>query len=206
MTGQFGFQSRKHLLLIFRLQWPSNRLQLPGGICLEKVEMLRLSKFFATMLLIFWVMSATAAVDRRVVIYEGVVTELAANAPFPQSADLWVTLPDLKRTTGFVVKPQGVCREELCVPLPKQKRNDYLTKRGAVTWFNLSAFARLMNQPFAHDAQLATWYFGPREEKQNRYVGSLEAPNFTLPDMNGTMHSLADFRGKKVLLMTWASW
>ena len=32
------------------------------------------------------------------------------------------------------------------------------------------------------------------------------APNFTLPDLNGRVHSLADFRGKKVLLVTWASW
>ncbi|PYS58122.1 MAG: hypothetical protein DMF74_24460, partial [Acidobacteria bacterium] len=30
--------------------------------------------------------------------------------------------------------------------------------------------------------------------------------NFTLPDLNGKLHSLADFRGKKVLLVTWASW
>ena len=32
------------------------------------------------------------------------------------------------------------------------------------------------------------------------------APNFTLPDLNGKPHTLADFRGKKVLLVTWASW
>ena len=37
-------------------------------------------------------------------------------------------------------------------------------------------------------------------------ASSLEAPNFTLPDMNGRAHSLADYRGKKVLLITWASW
>ena len=33
-----------------------------------------------------------------------------------------------------------------------------------------------------------------------------EAADFTLPDLNGKMHSLADFRGKKVLLLTWGSW
>jgi peroxiredoxin len=35
---------------------------------------------------------------------------------------------------------------------------------------------------------------------------SLEAPDFTLPDVSGTPHSLSDYRGKKVLLATWASW
>jgi peroxiredoxin len=37
-------------------------------------------------------------------------------------------------------------------------------------------------------------------------LSSLAAPDFTLPDMNGKLHSLSDFRGKKVLLLTWASW
>ena len=27
-----------------------------------------------------------------------------------------------------------------------------------------------------------------------------EAPDFTLPDQNGTMHKLSDYRGKKVIL------
>ena len=35
---------------------------------------------------------------------------------------------------------------------------------------------------------------------------ALEAFNFTLPDWKGTRRSLADFHGKKVLLITWASW
>jgi hypothetical protein len=35
---------------------------------------------------------------------------------------------------------------------------------------------------------------------------SLEAPDFSLPDVAGRMHALSDHRGKKVLLVTWASW
>ncbi len=142
---------------------------------------------------------------RPTVIFDGNATVLAAPSPFTQSADLWVTLADLTRTTGYAVKPQGVCRKELCIPLPKNK-SDYLAKHGSVTWFNLSAFARLTHQASAHDAQYSTWYFGPRPDTQNSYLTSLEAPNFTLPDMNGKMHSLSDFRGKKILLVTWASW
>ena len=67
------------------------------------------------------------------------------------------------------------------------------------------AFAGLVHQPVAHDAALSTWYFGERSDQQQR-LASLEAPNFTLPDVNGKPHSLADFKGKKVLLVTWASW
>jgi len=139
------------------------------------------------------------------VIFDGHATELTAASPFQDSPDLWVTLADLTRATGYEVKPQGVCRKELCVPLPKNK-SDYITKHGSNTWFNLSGFARLTHQAAAHDAMRGAWYFGPRADIQNSYLSSLSAPNFTLPDMNGMMHSLSDFRGKKVLLVTWASW
>jgi hypothetical protein len=143
---------------------------------------------------------------RAVVIYGGAVTELRTPSPFTQAKDLWVTLAELKRATGFAVKPQGVCRDELCFPLPKERKGDFLAHQGKVTWFNLSEFARLVNQPIAHDEKLAAWCFGPRPEAQNGYLATLEAPNFTLPDMSGKLHSLSDFRGRKVLLITWASW
>ncbi len=143
---------------------------------------------------------------RRVVIYDDTATELRTPSPFTQSEDLWVTLAELTRATGFVVKPQGVCRSELCFPLPKQRKADFLQQQGKVTWFNLSAFARLVKQPVAHDEKLAIWCFGLRPEGPNGYLATLEAPNFTLPDRSGKLHSLSDFRGKKVLLITWASW
>ena len=33
-----------------------------------------------------------------------------------------------------------------------------------------------------------------------------EAPDFALPDLNGTVHHLSDYRGEKVYLFFWASW
>lgn len=141
---------------------------------------------------------------RTAVIYDGVPTEVAAS---PESSkDLWVTMSDLKRATRFVVKPQGVCRDELCFPLPAKRKAEFISKRGAATWFNLTAFAALVKQPVACDEKNGVWYFGKREDERGTYLASLEAPNFSLPDINGKTHSLADYRGKKVLLVTWASW
>ena len=83
---------------------------------------------------------------------------------------------------------------------------EFVSKKNGIIWFNLSEFARLIKQPFANDQKNGVWYFGARAAEQNGYLASLEAPNFTLPDLNGRQHSLTDFRGKKVLLVTWASW
>lgn len=148
--------------------------------------------------------SYAADQGRKVVIYDGVPTEVTASAE--PSKDFWVTLKDLTRATRFVVKPQGICRDELCFPIPKGKKTEFLAKQGSVTWFNLSEFARLVKQPVASDEKNGVWYFGKREDERGTYLASLEAPNFTLPDMSGRTHSLADYRGKKVLLITWASW
>ena len=141
---------------------------------------------------------------KRVVIYDGIATEVSVAQE--SSSDLWITTNDLTRATRFVIKPQGVCRDELCFPLPKNRKADFVLKRGATTWFNLTEFARLIKQPFATDQKNGVWYFGARATERNSYLTSLEAPNFTLPDLNGKLHSLADFRGKRVLLVTWASW
>lgn len=158
------------------------------------------------MLTIFTTFIVTARADQitRTVIYDGVATEVAVATD--SSTDLWITTGDLTRATRFVIKSQGVCRDELCFPLPKSRKAEFVSKKGTTTWFNLSEFARLIKQPVVADQKNGVWYFGARAAEQTGYLTSLKAPDFTLPDLNGKLHSLADFRGKKVLLVTWASW
>jgi hypothetical protein len=136
-------------------------------------------------------------------VYDDTATDLAAARE--DGGQLWITTADLKRATRFEVKPQGVCRDELCFPLPKARQQEFVRRTAPVTWFNMTAFAALVHQPVAHDAALATWYFGLRSD-QRQQLSSLQAPDFTLPDLQGKLHRLSDFHGKKILLVTWASW
>jgi len=164
------------------------------------------NRMFIVLIILLSLAVAVVAVEpgRRTIIYDSVVTEVAA--PGANTADLWITTSDLMRATGFELKPKGVCRGELCFPLPKARQQAFLKKQAKLTWFNLSEFARLVRQPAAYDAEQDVWFFGPRADEQNGYIATLQAPNFKLPDMNGKLHALSDFRGKKVLLLTWASW
>ncbi len=161
---------------------------------------------FTAILSVFLLMACASArgeAGHATVIYDDHATEITrAN---DEGGQLWITTVDLKRATGFLLKPQGVCRNQLCFPLPRSREQEFVRKSAGKTWFNLVAFARLVNQPVAHDEAVATWYFGLRSD-QRQGLSSLEAPDFTLPDMNGKTHALSDFRGKKVLLLTWASW
>src|SRR3954470_4785633 len=155
------------------------------------------------LILLLATVPAAAKALHATIVYDDNVTELSAATE--DASQLWITTADLKRATRFEVKPQGVCRDELCFPLPKARQQEFIRRTAPVTWFNMTAFAALVHQPVAHDAALSTWYFGLRSD-QRQQLSSLQAPDFTLPDLHGKPPRLSDFPGKKILLVTWASW
>jgi hypothetical protein len=159
--------------------------------------------FGLLLILVLATLPAAAKELQTTIVYDDTATDLAASRE--DGGQLWITTADLKRATRFEVKPQGVCRDELCFPIPKARQQEFVRKVPPVTWFNMTAFAQLVHQPVAHDAALATWYFGLRSD-QRQQLSSLQAPDFTLPDLQGKPHRLSDFHGKKILLVTWASW
>ena len=50
------------------------------------------------------------------------------------------------------------------------------------------------------------WALGAPADERNAALEGLEAPDFTLPDVDGMPRTLSQLRGKKVFLATWASW
>ena len=114
----------------------------------------------------------------------------------PDPKDLWVRASDLPRINQFELKPQGACRADMCIPVSKE------LKSGA--WFNLSGFARRVHQASIHDS--GVWSFGEIPVVRGDYYRSRVAPDFAVPDRKGNVVRLSEFRGKKVLVVTWASW
>jgi hypothetical protein len=115
---------------------------------------------------------------------------------------LWLDAADAERATGWRLKPEGFCRGEVCVPVPPGREDEFT--RGARV--DVAAFWRLMGRPAVRDESGETWLLGAGADDRAAALESLEAPDFTLPDLDGNPHSLSDRRGKKVLLATWASW
>ena len=116
--------------------------------------------------------------------------------------DLWLTAADLERTSGWVLKPEGFCKGEVCIPVPPARKDEF----ASAGRFNLTALAGLLGQSVVADLEHRTWCFGEAAAERARKLRSLEAPDFSLPDLAGRMHSLSEHRGKKVLLVSWASW
>lgn len=119
---------------------------------------------------------------------------------------LWLRSDELLASTGWELKPEGMCRGEVCVPLPADRAASVVVERDGATWIDAAGFAGYVRQTFAHDAATETWYFGPGPEERRGQFQLLDAPDFELPDLDGRKHRLSDYRGKKVLLALWASW
>jgi hypothetical protein len=114
----------------------------------------------------------------------------------PDPKDLWVRASDLPRINDFELKPQGACRADLCIPVAKDLRSG--------EWFNLTGFARRIKQAYVADS--GAWSFGEIPVLRGDFYRSRMAPDFAVPDRTGHVVHLSDFRGKKVLVVTWASW
>lgn len=115
---------------------------------------------------------------------------------------LWLGPEDFKRVSGFELKPEGFCKGEQCYPVPAARKAEF-ENAGR---YNLAALADLIGQPMVADDAHQVWCFGEAAENRKRALTSLEAPDFSLPDLDGRMHSLSEHRGNKVLLVSWASW
>ena len=153
---------------------------------------------------------APAAVDARAgaapaspaatVLYDDRAVALDRVGPDPKRAadTLWIRKRDLLRVNGFELKPQGACRADLCIPIPKDMvRGDY---------FNLTAFAKKAGQPVVAEPGARVWSLGEMQALGGGLSSSRVAPDFEVPDRLGRPVHLAGFRGKKALVVTWASW
>lgn len=106
----------------------------------------------------------------------------------------------VSRALGWELKPQGLCKDERCVPV--RDREQLVRSDG----LDLRVLADVLGCPLAVDVEERVACLGASSDERGARLATLEAPDFTLPDLNGKLHSLSDQRGKKVLLVAYASW
>jgi hypothetical protein len=109
--------------------------------------------------------------------------------------------PDVvQRSLGWHLEAAGLCRGDTCVPVRPEHgvlRDDGL---------DLRTLASLLDRPLALDVDERIACLGASAAERGDRLRSLDAPEFTLPDVAGRPHSLSEHRGRKVLLLAWASW
>lgn len=110
--------------------------------------------------------------------------------------DRLVRVEEFAAGTGWHVQPEGLCRGDVCVPLSRSAVQDGL--------LDLAPVAESLHMPLLHDSAAGLWALGPPASAH--VLDSASAPELVLPDSDGNLFDLRSMRGKKVLLLAWASW
>src|SRR5215472_8809825 len=109
---------------------------------------------------------------------------------------LEVDLKAFEVRTGWVLKPEGACKGDICVPIPRN---------GAPSGtLDAHVISERLGMPLIHDADAKVWCLGP--EALGRALTTAHAAELVLPDYQGKQFRLSSLRGQKVLIVTWSSW
>jgi len=114
-------------------------------------------------------------------------------------SELTVDRETFESGTGWVIKPEGACRAEVCVPLPPAAR----TTDGRV---DVGVVAERLGMPLVTDHERGRSALGPATAVTGRALTTAMAPELELPDAAGNPFRLSSLRGQKVVLLAWSSW
>jgi hypothetical protein len=103
--------------------------------------------------------------------------------------------------TGWTLKPEGLCRDERCVPI--YRRGDVIANDGSL---DLEAAALIVGLTAVVDNDRGVAAITQSAATRAQQMATLQAADFTLPDTSGNPVSLHDFDQRKVLLLAWSSW
>lgn len=102
----------------------------------------------------------------------------------------------LEAATGWTLKPEGLCRGAVCVPV----REPVTAPDGAI---DLGAVAAALGRRFVLDERggVAAIAGDPMGTGAASSIDEL-----ALPDLHGDLVRMSDLAGRKRLLIAWASW
>lgn len=106
----------------------------------------------------------------------------------------------LPRALGWEWKPEGLCRDNVCVPV----RDRAALMAGEQ--LDIGAVAGALGRLAVVDANAGIAAVALPAEIRRSALHDHRAPQFTLPDLDGVEHDLEEWRGTKKLLVAFASW
>jgi hypothetical protein len=101
---------------------------------------------------------------------------------------------------GWELKPQGLCRDDMCVPV-RDPASLFVGKD-----LDLAAVAAALGRISVVDAESGIAAVAMDAGGRHGALDSLRAPSFALDDLDGRSHRLEEWRGRKRLLVAFASW
>lgn len=106
----------------------------------------------------------------------------------------------LKDALGWEIHDGLLCNDAMCIPVADERA---LVRDGGI---DLDGLARALDRPLAMDIEEGAAFLGASARERSQALAAQQAPDFSLPDLDGRLHTLREHRGQKILLVAWASW
>src|SRR3954471_13101147 len=104
---------------------------------------------------------------------------------------------DLLAVTGYELKPQGLCRDDICVPAPGLHGGAGIDLRVA---------AALLQRPLAVDEETGDAALAAPVAARGESVVGGSVADLVLSDLDGNAVAWSTIGRKKKVMVSWASW
>jgi hypothetical protein len=138
------------------------------------------------------------AVDgsQATLLWEGKVFPFSANGAPNLIAEL-----EFEALTGWELREEGLCNGAACVPL--RERSAAVPAPGVL---DLAVVVPLLDRPLVIDDRSFVVSVGSTNAVRREALVDRRAPEFSLPGLDGRVHSLNELRGRLTVLVTFSTW
>ena len=110
---------------------------------------------------------------------------------------LRVPVDEFTALTGWEAKPEGMCRGDVCVPAPGSLDGNIV---------NVEPAAAKLGMPIVHDPEHSVWALGVATATGRALASAKAVFPSSLIDAAGRAFDFASLRGRRMIMVAWASW
>ncbi len=129
-------------------------------------------------------------------LWEGTVSSFAH-----RGAPNLISDREFEAITGWELRVEGLCNGDKCVPV--RDRSLVVPEPGVL---DLARVLPLLDRPFVIDTTSLIVSVGSTHAARREALVDRRAPDFSLPGLDGRVHSLNELRGRLTVLVTFSTW
>jgi peroxiredoxin len=118
-----------------------------------------------------------------------------------QGVPEFIDANEFESLTGWELREEGLCNGDACVPLRDRARA--VPRPGVL---DLSIVMPLLDRPLVIDQAAGVVSVGSTNQARRDALVARRAPSFSLPGLDGELHSLEHLRGRLTVLVTFSTW
>ena len=149
-------------------------------------------------------------VSRRITVLDEGVAEV--DVVVRGDDDVLLPASDLVALLGWELKPEGLCRGDVCVPVRDRSSVEIDGTDGSHGTddpdggVSLRGVATALDRPLVVDLDAGVAAIGPSRSSRRQALAGGPLPDLALPDIDGEVLDLASLRGRKAVVVAFATW